>query len=104
MQNSPNCEARSCRGKAIWLKMIAGIGIINSRNASGNVRIRRCIQPNRKRTMPTVVPMIDSLVRNISAPSRPASRAARLPRITTSPKMDGRTGVANSRSRRSQAK
>jgi len=43
---SPERDASSCSGKAIWLKMMAGIGIINSRNAIGSVRIRRCCQPS----------------------------------------------------------
>ena len=41
MTAAPNREANICSGNAIWLKMIAGIGIISSRNASGNARTCR---------------------------------------------------------------
>ena len=60
-------------GNAIWLKMIAGIGIISSRNRSGNARTRRWSQPRTNRTVPPTTPMIEMRVRNSSAPRRPAT-------------------------------
>ena len=76
--SSPNRDARSCSGKAIWLKMMAGIGIINSRNASGKRRIRSVCQPYRNRTAPARTPSIEIRVRNSSAPRTPAPRTAML--------------------------
>src|SRR5450756_2477580 len=87
--SSPNREARSCNGKAIWLKMIAGIGIISSRNASGNARIRRYCQPYRNRTTPVRTPRIEMRVRNSSAPRTPAPRTATPPRTTNQAQVRG---------------
>ena len=54
--------------------MIAGSGIIRSRNAIGNARTRSRAHPKRKRTMPTVVPRSEMRVRNSSDPSTPADQ------------------------------
>src|ERR1700683_2414225 len=45
-------DARFCSGKVSWLKRMAGIGIIRSKNAQGKRRARKKFQP-RKRTIKT---------------------------------------------------
>ena len=41
-------DASNCKGKVIWLKTMAGIGIIRTRNARGNNKARRKFHPEKE--------------------------------------------------------
>ena len=45
-------EASSCSGDVIWLKTMAGMGIISTRKAQGNKRVRKKLQPRKNTIKP----------------------------------------------------
>ena len=60
--------ANSWRGKVIWLKMMAGMGIISSRNAQGKSRARKKFHPRKRTIKPPSTINIDKRERKSSAP------------------------------------
>ena len=90
---SPARDASNCSGNAIWLKTMAGIGIINSRNASGKARMRNAAARHRNRMVPARRSSNEMRVRNSSAPKSPASSRTSPVAITPTPATLGRTGA-----------
>src|SRR5260370_12776546 len=66
-------DASNCSGKVIWLKTMAGMGIINSRNAQGKRRARKKLHPrNRTIKLPRTINS-DKRERKSSAPIWPTT-------------------------------
>src|SRR5215472_5601493 len=89
-------DARICKGKVIWLKMIAGMGIISISRAQGNKIARNHPQPRKKITSPAITMRSEKRDRNSSAPRTPTTSTARPSAVITNPQPDGRM-VASSR-------
>src|SRR5580700_10010120 len=64
-------EASNCNGKVIWLKMMAGIGIISSRKAQGKRRARKKFQPRNSTVSAASTINSDNRERKSSAPNCP---------------------------------
>ena len=61
-------DARICRGKVIWLKMMAGIGMARSRTSRGKRNSFRNCQPPKQRINPASRITSETRERNNSAP------------------------------------
>ena len=67
-------EARICKGKVIWLKMISGIGIMRNKNSQGNNTSLKYLHPRNRTIRPTISISKELRARNNSLPIVPASR------------------------------
>ena len=61
-------EASSCSGNVIWLKTMAGMGIISTRKAQGNRRARKKLQPRKNTIKPASTISKEKRERKSSAP------------------------------------
>src|SRR5712691_11522122 len=89
-------EARICKGKVIWLKMMAGIGTIRIRNAQGNSKAANHSQPANRTTTAATTSNRERRDRKSSAPNTPTIRVERAKPRMRSPHHDGFKGIATS--------
>src|SRR5450631_2682667 len=94
-----NSDARICNGKVIWLKTMAGIGTISTRNSSGNNTARKNSHPRKNTIMPASNTSNDTRERNSSAPKTPKIKVHSETRIITTPQLEGTARIAASRKR-----
>ena len=95
-------DARSCKGKVIWLKTMAGMGIIISRNAKGKRTARRKDHPANNTIKPARTTNKEKRERKISAPSCPKTRRDKPNARMRAPHQEGRSGMRDSRVRSCQ--
>src|SRR5205807_9940285 len=89
-------EARICKGNVIWLKMMAGIGIIKIRNAQGKSKAANDSQPANRTTSAAITSNRESRERNSSAPNTPTIRVDRAKPRMRSPHQEGFKRIATS--------
>src|SRR5450755_3157639 len=97
-------EARSWRGKVIWLNTIAGSGIISSKKAQGNSTARKKSHPRKKITSPAITSNNDTLEKKSSAPSTPDNSTTTAQIRMGNPQRDGAEGSLAKRARSFQSK
>src|SRR5215469_399785 len=89
-------DAKSCKGKVIWLNKMVGMGIIKMRKARGNRSARRNSQPRKKITKPVVSRSNEKRDRNSSAPNTPRISVHKEMKIKSRPQFEGLRGMASS--------
>ena len=82
-------EASIWSGNVIWLKRIAGIGIISSRKAQGNKTARKQVHPSKKITRPAITNNNETRDKKSSAPKTPNKRMMIPKRRIGKPQKDG---------------
>lgn len=97
-------EASNCNGKVIWLKMMAGIGIIKIKNAHGNKMALKMFHPKKSNVIPAATKRREKRERKSSAPNWPTI-SAQIPSTSTGrPSHDGSDGIRASRPRCRQSR
>src|SRR5579863_64570 len=96
-------DASNWSGKVIWLKMMAGMGIIRNRKAQGKSTARKSRHPRKKTISPASSSNREIRDRNNSAPSTPARRRQSAKLTTISPQKDGAGGNLEMRSQSFQS-
>ena len=95
-------DARICNGKVIWLKIIAGMGIIKISSKTGKRTATSTSRPAKKSTKPAISRMMEVRDRKSSAPKTPKIRVNSDRTMTGIPHADGALGIAARRARSCQ--
>ena len=96
--------AKSCKGKVRAFRIIAGQGIMNSKNTIGNAIPLRYRHPPWYNTKPAISTTSDTRMRNNSAPTCPSKSMVMPSSMTRKPTGLGCTGSWARACRRSQRK